>query len=303
MTDAPVVSLLVCTRNRADALGRLLRSITRADTHRDAPTIEVVIVDNGSTDATPARLRQWQAQQPFPVRLIDEPRPGLARARNAGLAAVRGSIVAMTDDDCDLHPDYFVALARCFTETPRPAIVGGRILPGDPADLPITVKLEDHPMIAPPDQFPGGFVMGANLAMTADVPRRVGPFDERFGAGARFGAAEDTDFLLRAQAAGITLHYDPRFVVDHHHGRRHLAEERALLAGYSIGDGALYAKFLFRDRRIVSFLLRDLRLLWLDVTRPVRAHPSIRAFYLFVLRHKLIGMAAYLRRGHMPAGR
>ena len=297
MTAPPTVSLLVCTRNRAAALPRLLDSVTRAADQPGAPAIEVVVVDNGSTDATHDRLTAWQAQQRFPVRILRSDRPGLARARNAGLAAVRGAIVAMTDDDCRLHPDYFGALARCFTALDGPAIIGGRILPGNPDDLPITVKLEDHPMIALPDRFPGGFVMGANLAMTRDVVHRVGAFDERFGAGAPFRAAEDTDYLLRAQAVGIAVRYDPYVVVDHHHGRRLAAEERALLAGYSVGDGALYAKFLFRDRRIIRYLAQDVALLRLDVVRPVRTHASIRAFYAFRLRHKMIGMAAFVTAG------
>lgn len=303
MTAIPAISLLVCTRNRAAALPRLLASITHAAAQEGAPAIEVVIVDNGSTDATADRLAAWQAQQTFPVHLLHSAQPGLARARNAGLAAVRGAIVAMTDDDCRLHPDYFIALARCFTALGGSAIVGGRILPGDPDDLPITIKLEDHPMIATPDRFPGGFVMGANLAMTRDVLHRVGAFDERFGAGAPFRAAEDTDYLLRAQAAGIALRYEPHFVVDHHHGRRLAAEERALLAGYSVGDGALYAKFLFKDRRVLRYLMQDVGSLRLDLLRPVRAHKSIRAFYTFCLRHKLIGMATFLAATVRPGRR
>lgn len=155
----------------------------------------------------------------------------------------------MTDDDCILHPDYFEQLIRAFAAQPAPVVIGGRILLGDPADLPVTVKLEDHPMIAPSDGFPGGFVMGANLAFTADVRDKVGLFDERFGAGAPFRAAEDTDYLFRALGHGIPVRYDPNFVVDHHHGRKP-QKIVTLLAGYGYGDGAVYAKHLLSDRRI-----------------------------------------------------
>lgn len=184
------VSLLICTRNRRASLSATLASIAAAAGGR---RLEVIVVDNGSTDDSAALVRAWAADQSFTVRLLAEPRPGLARARNVALAAARGRIIAMTDDDCVLHPDYFAQLARAFAEQPAPVIIGGRILLGDPADLPVTVKLEDHPMIAPASGFPGGFVMGANLAFTADVRDRVGLFDERFGAGAPFRAAEDTD--------------------------------------------------------------------------------------------------------------
>ena len=122
----------------------------------------------------------------------------------------------MTDDDCRLHPDYFIALARCFAALGGSAIVGGRILPGDPDDLPITIKLEDHPMIATPDRFPGGFVMGANLAMTRDVLHRVGAFDERFGAGAPFRAAED--MAVMRMIARMTLDQAPAIELFRHLG-------------------------------------------------------------------------------------
>ncbi|MFN3776514.1 glycosyltransferase family 2 protein, partial [Sphingomonas parapaucimobilis] len=244
------ISLLICTRNRCRSLAATLASVDAAARHPGSGAVELILVDNGSTDATAAVIRHWAIDRPFPVRLLSEPLPGLARARNRALRAARGRIVAMTDDDCVLHPDYFAQAARAFAGQPAPVIIGGRILRGDPADLLLTVKLEDHPMIAEPGSFPGGFVMGANLAFTADVGRMVGPFDERFGAGAPFRAAEDTDFLLRAQALDLSIRYDPGFVVDHHHGRRREDEAVALLAGYGFGDGALYAKHVMTDSRV-----------------------------------------------------
>lgn len=287
----PLVSLLICTRNRCGSLAATLGSVTRAAAEADDIPVEVIVVDNGSSDDTPRVLLDWQAHQPFPVRLVSEPHPGLARARNRGLAHRTGTIIAMTDDDCILHRDYFARLAAAFARTPGPAIIGGRILLGNPADLPVTVKLEDHPMVAPAGGFPGGFVMGANLAFGADVLAAVGTFDERFGAGAPFVSAEDTDFLFRASGLGIPLRYDPLIVVDHHHGRRNPRDETHLLAGYSFGDGALYAKHLFADRRTRRAIVADIRDLARDVTCPVRTHVGVRWFYLFRLRHKLRGFA------------
>ena len=288
MTD---VTLLLCTRDRAASLGGTLASITHAAAHARL-AIEVIVVDNGSSDDTPARLAAWAADQSFTVCILHEPQAGLARARNRGLAQARGAVIAMTDDDCVLHAGYFDALAAAFAQVPAPAIVGGRILPGDPADLPVTIKLEDHPMRLDADAFPGGFVMGANLAFTRDVVALVGPFDDRFGAGARFVAAEDTDFLFRAKGLGIPVAYDPGFVVDHHHGRRREDAVVALLAGYGFGDGALYAKHI-RDRRIVRAIGQDLQDVWTGWRSGVRPFPFIRSFYMFRLRWKVRGFLAY----------
>ena len=289
------VSLLLCTRDRGASLSRTLESITRGVAAASYVAIEVVIVDNGSRDDTRDRLAAWQRVQDCPVVLLHEPQPGLSRARNAGLARARGRIVAMTDDDCVLRPDYFAALVAAFVGVAAPAIIGGRILLGDPADLPVTVKLEDHPMEAVRDGFPGGFVMGANLAFTRDVIDLTGAFDTRFGAGARFVAAEDTDLLFRALGRGIRVAYDPYFVVEHHHGRRHPDQVVALLAGYGFGDGALYAKYMLSDRRILGVIREDVRAVLAERRAGERPFPYIRRFHRFRLWHMLRGFVAYLR--------
>jgi GT2 family glycosyltransferase len=292
------ISLLICTRDRASSLDRTLASVSRAAAETPVP-VEVVVVDNGSSDDTAARLARWQERQCFPVRLVAEPLPGLARARNTGIAQARGGIIAMTDDDCVLDPGYFTLLAARFAQWPAPVVVGGRILLGDPADLPVTIKLEDHPMVAAPGSFPGGFVMGANLAFTRDVVERVGPFDTRFGAGARFAAAEDTDFLFRAMGCGIPVRYDPYVVVSHHHGRRSTTELTTLMAGYAFGDGALYAKHLLADGRIARALRKDVWDLAKDMAGGQRPFAAIRFFHAFRLRMIATGFVRYLiSRGH-----
>lgn len=288
------VSLLICTRDRGVSLERTLASITRAA--RSFADIEVVAVDNGSTDDTPARLATWRDRQRFPVTLVEEPRPGLARARNAGLAQASGRIIAMTDDDCLLDPGYFAMLVERFAQVAGPVVIGGRILLGNPADLPVTIKLEDHAMIAPAGSFPGGFVMGANLAFTRDVVALVGTFDERFGAGAPFVAAEDTDFLFRAMGHAIPVRYDPHFVVSHHHGRRSTEALRRLLGGYAFGDGALYAKHLFGDMRIARALRQDVVEAVTGLWRKPRPFAAIRFFHAFRLRRLAAGFASYVLR-------
>ncbi len=286
------VSLLLCTRDRGISLDRTLASITRAADGFDG--LQVIVVDNGSIDDTTTRLAAWRVQQRFAVTIVEESRPGLARARNAGLARATGRIVAMTDDDCVLDRSFFALLVQRFADVPAPMVIGGRILLGDEADLPVTIKLEDHAMLASPDAFPGGFVMGANLAFTRDVVDRVGPFDERFGAGARFVAAEDTDFLFRAMGCGVPVRYDPHFAVAHHHGRRSPAALRTLLAGYAFGDGALYAKHILYDARIVRTLFRDIGNVVGDLRAGPRPFESIRFFHAFRLCNIVRGLAVYI---------
>ncbi|MCU6454534.1 glycosyltransferase family 2 protein [Sphingomonas sp. A2-49] len=286
------VTLLLCTRDRGESLDRTLASITRAAAR--GPAVEAVVVDNGSSDDTPERLSAWRDAQAFAVTLVREPRAGLARARNAGLARARGRIVAMTDDDCVLDAGFFEQVAARFALASAPVVIGGRILLGDPADLPVTIKLEDHAMVADPGGYPGGFVMGANLAFTRDVVDRIGGFDERFGAGARFRAAEDTDFLFRATGCGIPVRYDPYIVVTHHHGRRTANALRRLLAGYAFGDGAVYAKHILRDARIVRAVRTDIGNLVAERRTRAVVFEQIRFFHAFRCRGIARGFAAYV---------
>lgn len=95
--ERPTVSVIVCTRNRCPALAHLLESLTRLAIPHDL-SWELVVVDNGCTDGTALLLDSFASR--LPVRRVFEGRKGLSRARNAGLAAAYGAILAFTDDDC-----------------------------------------------------------------------------------------------------------------------------------------------------------------------------------------------------------
>jgi len=295
MTEAQksTISLIICTRNRAQAVVRSLDAVATAALNAPELAIELIVVDNGSTDGTPQVLADWAAAATLKTRVVVEPRPGLSCARNAALKVARHEILAMTDDDCEMRPDYFSMLAAAHSARGAPAIIGGRVDLGDPRDLPITIKTESEKMTYRLGKKPGGFVMGANLTFHQEVLRAVGAFDERFGAGAPFVAAEDTDYILRASLLGIPVEYDPSFAVNHFHGRRALSEAKALLKGYSYGDGALYAKHLFGS-------LIPLKLLKAAAANAVKEtlgrtprHPIMGREYAFKLIHNLRGLAAY----------
>ena len=90
------LSIIVCTRNRAHAIAGCLDSIA-VSLSRAAPIeAEIVIVDNGSEDNTSAVVQQWAESCTFPVRLLHEPRKGLAKARNCGLRSAQGGLLVFT---------------------------------------------------------------------------------------------------------------------------------------------------------------------------------------------------------------
>src|SRR5580698_4477415 len=121
---APAATVIVCTRDRADRLASCLEAVAA----QEYPRFEVIVVDNAPLTDEVADLvggRSW----PVPVRRVVEPRPGLAWARNAGLRAAAGAIVAYLDDDERPDRYWLPELARGFTLTPDVAGVSGIVLP------------------------------------------------------------------------------------------------------------------------------------------------------------------------------
>jgi glycosyltransferase involved in cell wall biosynthesis len=236
------VSLVVCTRDRGDRLPRCLEALRAL---RGARRWELVLVDNGSRDGTAATLEAFARAVAFPVVLVREPRPGLGRARNAGVAAARGAILVFTDDDCYPAPDFLDRMAEAFDD-PAIGYAAGRILLHDPADYPITIRAAADPMrLHPGELVRTGIVQGANMAVRRVVYDAVGGFDPALGPGTPF-CNDDVDMAARASAAGYAGGFFPAALVYHHHGRRQPAEVAALQAEYDRGRGAYYAKFILR---------------------------------------------------------
>jgi hypothetical protein len=120
------VSVVVCTRNRAGPLAELLESFTRIRVP-DGLSWELLIVDNGSTDATPQVIEGYADR--LPIRAVREETPGLANARNRGVASARGRYICWTDDDVEIDPEWLAAYAEAFRRFPDAAVFGGEIIP------------------------------------------------------------------------------------------------------------------------------------------------------------------------------
>ncbi len=239
--DPPLLSLIVCTRDRSGRLDAFFEALGRM---RARTAWELVIVDNGSIDDTPVRLATLAGSLEAPVTIVREPRPGLGRARNAGVTAARGALLAFTDDDCYPAVDYIDSVADAFADREQ-GFLAGRILLYDAQDHPITIRVDSTPIPIPPRSVvPTGLVQGANMAFRREVLERIGGFDDALGPGTPF-CNDDVDAAARASAAGFAGSFVPEPVVHHHHGRRDPAEISALWRSYDHGRGAYYAKCIF----------------------------------------------------------
>ena len=254
------LTVIICTRDRCAALARSLVSVERAIAGIAEDQVEVIIVDDGSRDATTSVMTDWFERTKSKGLALTRQRSGLAASRNAALRYAVNDVVVMIDDDCHMAPDYLQQVVALITDDRVDTIRGGRILLGSPEDLAITIKTSTESATLVPGMRPGGFIMGANLVFPRRLLNRIGYFDERFGAGGRYLSAEDTDFFYRASLCGLPVIYEPLLIVEHFHGRRYDHERKQLFHGYAIGNGAFYAKHLFRNAdaaRQMYFQLRN----------------------------------------------
>jgi glycosyltransferase involved in cell wall biosynthesis len=245
MSSNPKLSVVLSTRNRAGFLPAALASFERIVS--SAPW-ELVVVNNASTDDTASVLAEFKHRSTIGVSIVEEPKPGLSRARNTGWRSAIGPIVAFTDDDCYPEPGYVDEIVRNFDDHSL-GYLGGRILLFDPDDYPITIQLEERHIPLPAGTFlPAGLIQGANMAVRKSVLEHLHGFDELLGAGTPF-PCEDIEFLSRASALGVSGAYDPRPVIYHHHRRRTPEQIAALMRSYDVGRGAYFMKCLLDPTR------------------------------------------------------
>jgi glycosyltransferase involved in cell wall biosynthesis len=230
----PTVSVVVCTLNGAATLGDCLMGIARLD----YPEFETIVVDDGSSDTTASIARAHD------VRLIQTENRGLSAARNSGLAASTGTVVAYIDDDAIPDPQWLRYLIGTLLATTHAGVGGPNLpfpddglvadavarTPGGPTHVLLTDRQAEH-------------VPGCNMAFWRAHLVEVGSFDERFRI-----AGDDVDMCWRFQARGWTLGFSPAAVVWHHRRRsiRTFVRQQTM---YGRAEGMLARKWPERYNR------------------------------------------------------
>jgi GT2 family glycosyltransferase len=227
----PHVSVVVPVLDSESGIGDCITSLLRTD--YPAERREIAVVDNGSTDRTA------QIIQRHPVRYLREERRGTARARNRGIEASRGEIVAFTDADCVATTGWLRELVEAFEE-PDVRGVAGEILAYPPRTAAERYAarighLSPRRYLRRP-VLP--FAVTANLAFRSSVFDSIGLLDPAAPQG-----GESTDFCTRFfKLTGARLRYAPKAVILH----RHRSTARELLRqqwGYGRGHAYLYIKY------------------------------------------------------------
>lgn len=267
LAAAPMISVVVATRERSESLRRCLQSLLELR----YPHYEIVVVDNDPQTETTATM--IGAEFSSAVRYVREDRRGLAAAHNRGVAESIGSIVAFVDDDVLVDRYWLTAIAEGFAAAEDVGCVTGLILPAE-LDTPAQLMLEQHggfdkgfrlrvfdsELHRPDDPlFPftaGRLGSGANMAFDRTVLRAIGGFDAAIGAGTYARGGDDLSAFFRV-VLNHRVVYEPAAIVWHRHHR----EESALrnqAYGYGVGLGAFLTSALAKEPEMWPALLRRL---------------------------------------------
>jgi GT2 family glycosyltransferase len=198
----PRISVVVCSYNGARTIRDCLEGLQKLQ----YPDFEVIVVDDGSTDATAAIAQEYR------VKLIRTENRGLSNARNTGLASATGEIVAYIDDDAYPDPHWLTYLAATFLPTKHVGVGGPNLAPaydGPFADCvanapggPVHVLLSDQE---------AEHIPGCNMAFRKANLQAIGGFDPQFRT-----AGDDVDVCWRLRHSGWTLGFSPAAMVWHH---------------------------------------------------------------------------------------
>lgn len=258
------ITVIVCTRDR----GALLRESLAAIRRIDYPLVEVIVVDNAPSDGETWELLRSEFPQ---FRYVREDAAGLSHARNAGLRAASSSIVAFTDDDVIVDPQWLWAIVAGFDRGDDVGCVTGIVPSGELRnavqawfDARVSwskltsarvFRLSDPPADLP--MFPfcvGEFGTGANFAMRREQMMSLGGFDTALGAGTATKGGEDLDMFVRVLYDGRAIVVNPSAIVWHRH-RDDLAALEAQAVGYGRGFGA-WAATVASDPRTLGAAVR-----------------------------------------------
>ncbi len=309
LAKAPLISVVICTRDRPEQLDNCLRHFDQ----QEYPRFEVVVVDNAASGDA---VRAVTESRPGPVtyRYVAEPRPGLSWARNAGIAAASGEIIAFIDDDEEPDRQWLAGLAAGFARAGDIGCVAGMIVParldtqaqewfewygghskgrGFTADV-----FSRHGPQSPLFPLPP-FGTGANMAFRREALARIGGFDVAMGAGTPTQASEDTLAFTLVLLAGYRIAYEPAALTRHHH-RRDIDSLARQLHGYGVGLAAYYLALVRHRPSVLPALLnlvpaaaRYLR--GGDVTSTATAEDLPASLRGCLRRGLLAGPAAYLK--------
>jgi len=248
----PAIEVVMCTRNRAQSIAPAVRSVLACD----HPDFALTIIDQSTTSDTKEAI-DAVAGSDARIHYVHTDVAGLSRAYNLGVRATSADVLAFTDDDCLVPPDWLTRIEQAFAAEPDATLLYGQVVPLEAGErfyeTPFLMQFEPRRM-SKRDGFEV-FGMGANFAARRALFDRVGYFDEVMGGGGALKSSQDYDMTYRAYQGGAVTILRPEVEI-RHDGHRGPDDWPTLSTNYGFGDGAFYTKHI---------RCRDPYALWLAV--------------------------------------
>ena len=226
--EQPFISVVVCSYNGSATIRETIEEISKLN----YKNFEVIVVNDGSKDNLEAIVKE------YPVKLISTPNRGLSSARNTGMNAALGDIIAYIDDDAYPDIDWLNYLAYAYTNTDHASIGGPNIIPagdgfiatcvanapGGPVHVLVSDEIAEH-------------IPGCNMSFKKEALKKIGGFDPIYR-----NAGDDVDVCWRIQQSGGTIGYHPSALVWHHRRNSFKAYWKQQ-KGYGKAEALLEAKW------------------------------------------------------------
>jgi glycosyltransferase involved in cell wall biosynthesis len=226
--EPPKISVVVCAYNAEPTMRECMESLTKLA----YPNYEAVIIDDGSTDRTGAIADEYPQ-----FKVIHQPNRGLSVARNVGMTAATGEIIAYLDSDAVADPDWLTYLAWKFKTSSHVGVGGPNLpppeddwmancvaaAPGSPTHILLDDEIAEH-------------IPGCNMAFRREALAEVGGFDPMYTA-----AGDDVDICWRLQDRHYTIGFSPAAIVWHHR-RKTVKSYLKQQMGYGKAEAMLFRK-------------------------------------------------------------
>lgn len=290
------LSIIICTKNRADELKHCLRSVI--DQAKEFADVEVIVVDNGSIDNTKQIVESLSKGYNFKVRYVFEPIPGICYARNRGAEESLGNIIAYIDDDIRLRNNWVANVRNHFIEK-RSDCLGGKISIKLEGTLPFKLDQDMRWFFMELDlgnqmrEFQESdrlsYPSGGNMAFHKNVFDVVGGFNKNLN---EYGA-DETEFFQRTKQAGFKAMYDPTVEVLHYIPAKRLTIRALKNKAYALGKGSatlwLLSSPQFKQKiyEIVKNSLKSLYFSLIFLTKP-RFGIFLKKWYYFAFVIQLL---------------
>lgn len=249
----PLITAVISTRDRGDSVTMPLRGILG----NDYPNFDLIVVDQSDNDLTETAVKPY-LENPR-IRYLRTATRGASAGRNLGIASARSELIAITDDDCEVPPNWLSELAAAFAVDDKIGVVLGNVLaaPHDRSAGVIVSYACNRPLLVR-SLREKHLVEGTSqcMGLKQKTWQVLGGFDEILTVGAPLKGGEDTDLSIRAVLAGYFIYHTPRLAVINHSFFT-WQEVNDVNHRYLYGSGAMFAKLLkCKDWPALGLLVR-----------------------------------------------